>query len=271
MINPPPLIDAHPGDPITSEGWNNIVAAVKTLFDHANRGLGTLSVSVKAQTNTTPIPAARVTLKPTGETGVVRTGHYAGADVQRFLVPELLPGAYQLVVEAAGFGPQTRDVVMDAEDVELTVELTPTEVLSAAPNLFGRPLADAIQVVSTAGFQLVRVVDSHGRDVAVATLDDQMRRQPVIGQTPEAGTPIPTNAPIQLGVAAPAEYATRVTVPDVRGLTVDQARAALEAVGLTLGTSTAVTTKPTRSWEYPIEGGVFDPSRMVLRRDRPIG
>lgn len=243
MITSPPLIDAQPGDPITSEGWNNMILALKTLFDHANSGLGTLSVAVRTKDEGTPLPFALVTVKPADAAAPVRTGHFAAADVQRFLVPDLLPGAYEMVVEASGYSAESRTFDMGAEGQEMAIPMTLVRPLSPVPNLFGSPLAVAIEVISAAGFQLTRVVDSHGRDVSPAALDDQMRAQAVIGQSPEAGTPMPANAPVQIGVSAPAEYATRVKVPDIRGLSLDQAKVALEAVGLKLGLSSTVTTK----------------------------
>jgi hypothetical protein len=32
-VTTPPLVDVAPGDPITSEGWNNVLAAVKGVVD----------------------------------------------------------------------------------------------------------------------------------------------------------------------------------------------------------------------------------------------
>ena len=57
----------------------------------------------------------------------------------------------------------------------------------------------------------------------------------VLGQVPPATTAHLKGAAIELLVSAKAEVEERIKVPDVRGLTLDQAKAALAAAGLALG------------------------------------
>jgi hypothetical protein len=237
MITPPPLVDANPGDPITSEGWNSVLNAIRIVYDALNKDLGSLSLIVKNKADGNPLPGARVTATPKNETQPVRSGLYAGADVKRFLVPRLLAGAYTVTVEADGFATESRSITMDdaggAQD--LTIEMTATEVLFPAPNLFGRFLTEATKVVADQGLQLTRIVDSHGRDVPPGSIPDEVKNAVVMAQAPEPGTPVAANSAVQLSVTARAEFIERVKVPDIRGLTLEEAKAKLAAAGLALG------------------------------------
>jgi len=83
----------------------------------------------------------------------------------------------------------------------------------------------------------------------------------VLGQMPDPGTLIAKNAPIQIHISAKAEYAERIKVPDLRGLTLEEAKAKLESVHLVLGrteTVRSVSPKPSgpptsSTLEHPLE------------------
>jgi beta-lactam-binding protein with PASTA domain len=64
----------------------------------------------------------------------------------------------------------------------------------------------------------------------------------VLGQWPPAGTLAPKTTSFFLHVSAKAEYLQRVSVPNLLGLTLEDAKALLEANGLTLGVTTTVGT-----------------------------
>jgi beta-lactam-binding protein with PASTA domain len=147
-----------------------------------------------------------------------------------------------VVVEAAGFNTQTTEASMDDQgnSQELTVDMTASQVLFAVPDLFGRALVEARKAITDAGLQLIRVVDSHGASIAPADLPDEALNQAVLAQAPEAGSMVLANSPISVSISAKAEFVERVQVPDIRGLSIEEAKAKLQAVGLVLGETGSV-------------------------------
>ncbi len=252
-ITPPPLIDVKPGDPITSERWNYVLTALRMAYDALNKSLGSLSMIVKNQADGMPIPGAVVTIIPTGDTGrPVRTAAFAAGDdsiypglVNRYLAHELQPGVYDVVFQAPGYAGQTRQISMDqlGGSQSFTIEMVPSLALFAMPSLFGMPLNTARDTVVAAGFQLARIIDSHGKEIPASAVPDDVVTNPVLGQLPEPGTLIPKNTPVQLHISAKAEFAERVKVPDLRGLTLEEAKAMLEAAHLVLGETSNVGAK----------------------------
>jgi hypothetical protein len=236
MLTPPTLIEAKPGDPITSEGWNNFRQAVLALYDALNKSLGALTVLVKSKSDGSVVANAAVTVVPTNGGGrPFRVAQFAGASVLLYQIQNLLPGQYDLVVEAPGFAKETRGIGMDEAGTsqQLTVEMTPTEITVVMPNLFGVALNLAIDQATQAGLVVARIIDSYGTDVAPGQVPDAVKTSPVLNQVPEAGDIVPKNAPVQLHISA--KVTQQVKVPNLAGLTLDEAKAQLAALGLILG------------------------------------
>jgi len=82
---------------------------------------------------------------------------------------------------------------------------------------------------------LGRVIDAHGSNIPADAVPEEVRDASVLGQLPVAGSLVPANTPFLLHISAKAEYLERVKVPDVRGMSIADARAALEAAGLVVG------------------------------------
>jgi len=247
MITPPPLIDVKPGDPITSQSWNNVNQAIRILYDAVNKSLGTLAVTVKNKADGNPVRAAVVTATPTGDSGrPLRVGLFAGAGANVYQVQQLLPGAYDVTIEADGYNSETRPITMDpnGSDQPLTIELTATQLLFPMPNLFGLALNEAVdKVVAEGGFQVGRIIDSHGQEIPPGAITEDAKLAAVLNQVPEPGMPIPKNTPVQIHISAKAEFAERVKVPDLRGLTLEEAKAKLEASRLVVGETGTLGTK----------------------------
>jgi hypothetical protein len=244
-VTTPPLIDVSPGDPITSEGWNNIVDAVKTVVDYLNAQRGTLAIQVKDRGDGNPIRGAQVTVTPTGDPSrVTRSGLFAAGAVNAYQVDQLQPGSYDVQVEAAGFDPETRSITMpdSGESLSVAVEMAVTEALFAAPNLFGISLTQALSNLTGQGFAIGRIIDSHGSDVALGSIPPEVQTASILGQWPPAGALSGKNTPFFLHVSAKAEYLQRVKVPNLLGLSLEDAKALLEANGLSLGDTTSVGT-----------------------------
>lgn len=250
MITSPPLIDVKPGDPITSQSWNNVLLAIRTIYDALNKSLGALSIIVKNKANGNPIRNAIVTVVPTGDTGrPIRTGLYASGDankyggaVNKYLVHQLMPGAYDVVGEAEGFNSETRPITMDqvGSSLELVIEMIAKELVFPMPILFGMALNIAVDAVTKEGFQVGRIIDSHGKEIPPGAIPDEAKVAAVLGQVPEPGTLIPKNTPVHIHISAKAEFVERVKVPSLLGLTLEEAKAKLEASRLVLGETTKV-------------------------------
>lgn len=241
MITPPPLVEAKPGDPITSEGWNNFRQALLILYDALNKSFGTLTVAVKAKGEAAVVDTATVTVVPTnGAERPPRAALFVAASIGLYQIQNLLPGTYDLVVEAPGFATETRGIVMDEAGASqaLTVDMTPTEVTLTMPNLFGLAVNVAIEQATKAGLVVARIIDSYGTDVAPGSIPDPAKASPVLNQVPEAGEIVPKNSPVQLHISA--KVAQQVKVPNLAGLTLAEAKAQLEALGLAIGDTNTI-------------------------------
>jgi hypothetical protein len=240
IITPPPLDTVSPGDPITSEGMNNLVGGLKTVYDFLNKQHGTLVVQAVNQADNNPVRGAVVTVAPTGDsTRPPRAAVFAGGSVNAYLVDQLLGGTYEVLVEADGFNPQSQPITMADTGASLTVQiaLTVAEARFPLPNLFGQQLSQALATVAAQGFTVTRIIDSHGVDIPPGQVPDEAKALPVLGQWPPSGTLSARNAPLFIHAAATAEVLQQVRVPDLSGLSINDARAVLEASKLTLGTT----------------------------------
>ena len=177
MITTPPLTDVSPGDPITSESWNNILTAIRTAYDFLNEQQGTLTVLVRNQADGNPIRGAVVTVTPATDTTLpTRAGIFAGGTVNAYLVEPLLPGAYDVVVEAEGFNTATTSITMPdtGEGLALTVDMAVAEARLGMPNVFGLPLSQALAQITQELFGQASHIAFQGRwtdpDLAVANL-----------------------------------------------------------------------------------------------------
>ena len=126
--------------------------------------------------------------------------------------------------------------------LSMTVDLVASPAVFAVPNLLGHQLTQALGTLSTAGFVVARVIDAHGVDIPPANVPTGAQTLPVLGQFPAPGTMATKDVGVFLSTAAHSEVTQKVGVPDVRGLSIQQAKLKLEAVGLKLGT-TATKTK----------------------------
>jgi len=243
MIDTPPLTDVSPGDPITSESWNNVLTAIRTAYDFLNEQQGTLTALVRNQADGNPIRGAVVTVTPTTDTTLpTRAGIFAGTSINAYLVEPLLPGEYDLVVEADGFNTETRSITMPDTGQGLTVpvDMAVAEARFGMPNVFGLPLSQGLAQITQDGFTIARIIDSHGTDIPPGAIPSEVTTAFVLGQWPFAGDFVPLSTPVYLHVSAKAEFLDRVNAPDLRGLTLEDAKTLLEASGLTLGTTTTV-------------------------------
>jgi hypothetical protein len=236
-LTSPPLVKVNPGDPITSQQWNNIIDAITTLYTALNKVTGSLDVTVKDRVTGNSLGGAVVSVIPAGSTaGPPRAAVFVGDGINRYRLDQLPPGTYNVIAQADGYHDETVPVTMadDGSSQSPSVQMTATDTLVTVPALLGRALNDAIAALGT-DLQLIRLIDSHGNDIPPGAIPDVNQAALVLNQAPVAGTLVPKNSGVFLDISAKAEFIERVKVPDIRGLTLDQARAALQASQLVLG------------------------------------
>jgi hypothetical protein len=234
-ITHPPLIKATPGDPITSEAWNSIIASIKTLYETHNQSASQVTIAVIDDGDSQVIKNARLTITSEKKPPII--AGYAGADIQKYIVTDISDGSYKLFVEAQGYAVEKRDLVIPKgnEPVVVKIEMTETEQKKQIGNYFGLSLAATNEAIKKAGFLLNRIIDSHGKELTQADIKDQGAQVKVLNQVPEAGLMHDIGGPVAILVSAKAAVEQRVTVPDMKGLKLDEARVALEDLGLVLG------------------------------------
>jgi len=89
----------------------------------------------------------------------------------------------------------------------------------------------------------------------VDSIPTALPRDVAVGTRPSAGSTLPPGSPVVLIVSLGAPT---LSVPDLRGLTLDEAREVLTAAGLTLG----------RSWR---EFSNAQPADLIFRQEPPVG
>jgi len=242
-ITHPPLIKTSPGDPITSEGWNNIITSIKNLYETHNQSASQLSLTVIDDTDNDVIKTARITI--TSEKSPPIVANYAGADIKKYIVSTISKGNYKLFVEADDYAEETRELVVPEgnEPVNISIKMTKTKQEKTVPNYFGLKLVAADSAIKEGGFLLNRIIDSHGNELTQADIKDAGASAKVLNQVPEAGLTHNVGGPIALLVSAKASVEERVKVPDLAGLSLNEARTALEDMGLVLGETNTISSK----------------------------
>ena len=154
-------------------------------------------------------------------------------DRTAYTVSEMQVGLKSLVAldEAGGLrfvlpAPDERFDAAQLTEIKFTLraagEAAAVPGLIAVPSLLGLPRTAAETALARAGLKLGKVGEQESR-YAPGT---------VIGQAPEPGDEVAPEVPIEIVVAV----AIRPTVPDLRGLPLEEATARLEALGLVRGT-----------------------------------
>ncbi|WP_367305586.1 Stk1 family PASTA domain-containing Ser/Thr kinase [Alicyclobacillus acidocaldarius] len=137
--------------------------------------------------------------------------------------------------------PAGNTQVKKTRDITLYVSQGAPKV--AVPDVTNEPLDQAKQALVSAGFSANNIVVQTETSTSVPSGD-------VISSDPAPGTQVPITSKITLTVSQ-QQY---VTVPKLVGLTLQQAEAAIQAAGLTLGTVTPsdlVNQNPLVSYAYP--------------------
>lgn len=220
-----------PGQPITAQAWNDIVTNLAAVIEAVNAQAGqSLRVVVD---NASADPATiRVNAVAEGENGAVFEAARPVPPDKAHTLTGLPPGNYTIRSEAPGFAPTTVAVTLPrAEPVTVKMDRTDPKM----PDVFALSLEAALSSLSTAGAVVKQVVDITGRDIAPANPGAEFLGSQVLMHLPEAGAPVPATSGVQLVVSAALEVEPTVVMPPLAGLSLAEARAVLEDLGLTLG------------------------------------
>jgi hypothetical protein len=241
-LETPNLAPVLPGQPITSQAWNEIVTSLAEIIGVLNAQAGqSLRVTVN---NPSADPAdMRVSAIAEGPQGAVFEAARPVPPDTAFTLTGLPPGNYTIRAEAPGFEVAT---VLTALPGSGTAELTMTRSAPAMPDVFGLPLNQALSALATAGVVVQRVLDITGRDIAPANPGAEFLESEVLVHLPRAGEPAPASSGAQLVIAAALEVQPTIVMPSLAGLTLSETRKVLEDLGLVLG-NVSTRTSPTRS------------------------
>ena len=234
MLVKPPLADVSPGQPVTAQGWNELVDGLSDLYDEV-LALGTGALEVSVVDDADPVPDALVTATPVGDghpTDAI--GPFPGRST--YTLVGLSDGNWTVHVEAPGYTTQSIEVSMPREE-PLPVNLVVNG--SVMPDLFGRELRSALADLSGSDIGVDLIFDTTGRELPRASLPPEYDSAPVLLHTPLAGAVVANGSrDVRLVVASAIRRDPVVVMPSLIGLTYDEAGEVLERLGLRLGTST---------------------------------
>jgi hypothetical protein len=228
----------RPGQPLTAQGWNDLVGGIDAVHQFLRATLHTVRVRITnpevdardvrvtaTRSDAAPVEAVRP-LTATGEHVLTR----------------LEAGAWTVTADLAGYRSATTPLtITDAGDTQLTLALEASA--KVMPDLFGLKLVDAIATLSSAGIALTRLLDFEANEYAPASPGSEQVNQPVLAQSPAAFTLVDTGASARgaaLVIAVPAKLESVAEVPSLAGLTQAEAKTVLEKIGLRLGKVTVL-------------------------------
>lgn len=221
--------EVRPGEPVTAQGWNDIVRAIADIRAFVEATTGS---RLEVQVAGSGLDLAAVRVSAIAADGAVSDAAAPVPPGTSFTLLDLLPGAYTIRAEARGFTPATAAATVPAA---APVTLTLARSAPAMPALFGQTLDQALAALQTAGVVPSRVVDITGRDVPPANPGAEFGSSLVLVQLPEPGEPVPSGGGAQLVVSASLEVEATIEMPSLAGLSLAEARRVLDDLGLVLG------------------------------------
>jgi hypothetical protein len=229
-LEKPPLQTVSPGQPVTAQGWNGIVNALSTLYDAVLAiGHGTLEVSVKVGDQ--PFNGAGVIATPAGAGSPVVAVPPFGTRTT-YLLTGVSDGEWHVNVIAPGYVLGTATATVPAT---APVEVNLKQAGLTVPDLFGLSAADALATLAGIGLRPGSMIDALGKDVSTDRLPVEYQDSPIIEQLPAAQSIVPDTQLVRLVVAAIVQQDPVVTMPNLVGLTQDEALKVLEQLGLRVG------------------------------------
>ncbi|HEX9645720.1 MAG TPA: PASTA domain-containing protein [Acidimicrobiia bacterium] len=233
MLVKPELAEVSPGQPVTAQGWNTLVSGLSDLYDEV-LSMGRGGIEVNVLHDGTPVPGAQVVAVPMGDGQPVDAiPPFPGRSA--YTLAGLSDGNWQVHVEADGFQTQTLEVTIPRDDP------LPANLLldgTAMPDLFGRELRSALNLLAEAGIGIDLIFDTTGRELPRASIPPEYESAPILVHSPSAGEIVSAAADARLVVASAIRKDPVVVMPSLIGLTYDEAAEVLERLGLRVGTTT---------------------------------
>ncbi len=238
-LSKPTLVEASAGQPVTADAWNVIVNGLGALYD-AVLAIGTGSAEVDVRAGGQPVLGAAVTAVPQSS----EAGEHPVAAVPPFGTRTTYgifgvnPGQWEIQVEAAGYQPAQQIVELPAAE-PVVVNLTAAGV--AMPDLFALTLPDALARIREAELGVEMILDTAGSLVPHRSVPASHADSEVLVQSPEPQAVVdPARQRVRLVVAVaagPAPEPPAAEVPNLAGMTADEAGAALAAARLGIGST----------------------------------
>ena len=218
-----------PGEPITSEAWNELVSGIKALNNFV---LANQSTALNVQLSNTDISRNTVRVTALRDDGWLAQAVSPVNGGDSFVFTSLPPGAYVIMADAPGFKASKENVTIPSDEI---VKLTLEQNGAFMPNLIGVELASALAILDDSSITVGRLIDVFGRELAPAKPTSEYASQPIVMQIPDPSDAVPPEGKVQLVVSAALQLDSSVEIPPLTGLTLTEARKALEAIGLKLG------------------------------------
>ena len=225
----------NPGEPVTSQGWNEIVNGLANVVAFLQATAGT---SVRVAISNTDARLSETRVVAIGANGDVTEAARPVGTSKEFTLRGLAPGAYTIRSESPGFAPAEASVTLP---VEAPVTLSMEKSAPFMPDVFGQELLTALAALKTSNIVVSRIVDITGREVAPANPGAEFGSTLVLAQLPSMGDPVAPGTTAQLVVSASLEVEAAVEMPSLAGLTLTESRTVLEGLGLVLGKVTTRT------------------------------
>jgi hypothetical protein len=221
--------EVSPGEPITSEAWNELVRGIKAVNQFVLDNQAT-ALTVKLNTADVDLDSVRVTALRSDGWLAQAIAPVSGDGL--FVFTSLPPGAYVVSASAPGFKSASANTSIPSDD---TVSLALEQNGAFMPNLVGVELASGLAMLEDKNISVGRLIDVVGRELPPAKPTSEYATQPILMQLPDPGDAVPPEGKVQIVVSAALQVDDSVEIPPLTGLTLTEARRALEAIGLKLG------------------------------------
>ena len=173
----------NPGEPVTSQGWNEIVNGLANVVAFLQATAGT---SVHVVISNTDARLAESRVVAIGANGDVTEAARPVGISKEFTLRGLAPGPYTIRSESPGFAPAEANVTLP---VEAPVTLSMAKAAPFMPDVFGQELLTALAALKTSNIVVSRIVDITGREVAPANPGAEFGSTIVLAQLPSTGEP----------------------------------------------------------------------------------
>lgn len=237
-LTTPPIAPVTPGQPVTAQGWNELVDGLLDLYA-AVLAFGTGALTVDVRFDGSAVAGASVIAVPDAGGQPVRAVDPFGGR-STYTAVGLSDGNWTVHVRADGFADAAVAVTLPRAE-PLVVDLTRRGVV--VPDLFGVGLRPAVDQLRAVGLDTDLVFDTTGKELPRATVPPEYVDAPVLFQDPAPSAVAPPDRlRVRLVVASALRRDPVVTMPSLIGLSPSEAARVLERLGLRVGTTTFRTT-----------------------------